>query len=115
MPPFKTWTATLADHIGLETITDWQGFAWCVSHDGQRAALLYGPPNSVGRYDWDVARSIGMIVDLALPATAYTDICNGPCRQEVFHYLVSRRHSKNGPKSTQLMQPGLAFLDETPD
>jgi hypothetical protein len=104
MPKFHTWTATLADHAGLDTITDFQGFTWIISDDGQRAALLYGPPAANGRYDWTVARAIGQDVDLALPASAHTQFGNGPCRQEIFQYLVNRKHNKkNRPKSTQIM------------
>jgi hypothetical protein len=111
MPKFDTWTATLADHAGLDTITDFQGFTWIISADGQRAALLYGPPAANGRYDWSVARAIGQDVDLAQPASAHTQYGNGPCRQEIFLYLINRKHrKKDRPKSTQIMPISQALL-----
>jgi hypothetical protein len=111
MPKFDTWTAMLADHAGLDTITDFQGFTWIISADGQRAALLYGPPAANGRYDWSVARAIGQDVDLALPASAHTQYGNGPCRQEIFLYLVNHKnYRKDRPKSTQIMPISQALL-----
>jgi hypothetical protein len=111
MPKFDTWTATLADHAGLDTITDFQGFTWIISADGQRAALLYGPPAANGRYDWSVAKAIGQDVDLALPASAHTQYGNGPCRQEIFLYLINRKHhQKDRPQSTQIMPISHALL-----
>jgi hypothetical protein len=98
-----TWTTPLTEHEGLETFTDWQGFAWCLSSDGRRAVLKYGPANANGRYDWRTARAIGLEVDLSRPAHEYKDTFKGPCQFEVFTFLLNRIHRPDRAKSTALM------------
>jgi hypothetical protein len=98
--PFATWTTLLAEHDGLETFTDWQGFTWCISSDGRRAVLRHGPANSKGKYDWRSARAVGHEVDLARPAHEHKDTFNGPCQFEVFTFLLNRIHRPNRAKST---------------
>jgi hypothetical protein len=100
---FATWNTILAEYEGLETFTDWQGFTWCISSDGRRAVLKFGPANSEGRYDWRAARAIGQEVDLARSASEHTDIFNGPCQFEVFSFLLNRLHRPNREKSTAPM------------
>jgi hypothetical protein len=100
---FATWTTPLAEHDGLETFTDWQGFTWCLSSDGRRAVVKYGPANASGRYDWHMARAIGHEVDLMRPACEHIDIFNGPCQFEVFTYLLHRRHQPARAKTTAPM------------
>jgi hypothetical protein len=109
MPSSNSGTIPLADRDGLETITDFQGFIWVISDDGQKAALLHGPPDGNGQYTWEAAREIGQDVDLALPATAHAQFGNGPCRLEIFLYLVNRNRTR--PKSSQLLKLGLSYVE----
>jgi hypothetical protein len=100
---FATWTTLLAESDCLETFTDWQGFTWCISSDGRRAVLKYGPANASGRYDWRTARAIGHEVDLERPAYEHKDIFNGPCHFEVFTYLLHRDQQPVRAKTTAPM------------
>jgi hypothetical protein len=102
-PNSATWTTKLAEADGLETFTDWQGFAWCISSDGRRAVLKFGPAGANGHYDWKAARALGQEVDLARPASEHRDTFNGPCQFEVFSYLLNRVHRRNRAASTARM------------
>jgi hypothetical protein len=107
-PSFSDWTGTLVNHESLETFTDWRGFVWCLSEDGTCAALLHGPLNSSGRYDWNVAKATAMDVDIGRPAAEHRDYFHGPCQLEVFAFLMNRYH-KQRRRSTQPMRPALPF------
>jgi hypothetical protein len=99
---FASWKTALDGNEGLETFTDWQGFTWCISSDGRRAVLKYGPAKADGRYDWGVARAMGQEVDLSRPASDHTDSFNGPCQFEVFTYLLHRGYQPAPAKTTAI-------------
>ena len=100
---FENWTIQLDGNDGLETFTDWQGFSWCISRDGCRAVLKYGPANADGRYDWRTARAMGQEVDLGRPPSDHKDTFNGPCQFEVFTFLLHRYHQRARAQSTAQM------------
>jgi hypothetical protein len=83
--------ARLRGYERLDTITDREGFTWVISYDGNKAALLWGPPSKNGFYDWAAARAARRDVSLDIPSSKYTDARDGPCHLEIHVFLASRR------------------------
>lgn len=80
----------LAGHETLDTITDREGFVWCIAGNGRQAALQIAPANLKGAYNWASSRALGQHVDLDLPPSAYVNTPNGPQHYEIYHYVATR-------------------------
>lgn len=93
MSPLEVEVVKLAGYEHLETITDREGFVWCIDGSGQNAALLIAPANLKGSYNWASSRALGQHVDLAMPSSVYSNIKDGPQFYEIYHYLNSRLNS----------------------
>jgi hypothetical protein len=90
----------VAGHEDRRTITDYDGWKWCISKSGRRAVVFLGPPDERGRYTWLSARAAGKEVDLNRPITDYPNSPTGPQFHEVYHYLMENLHVSSEMKST---------------
>jgi hypothetical protein len=100
MPDVEVEVVKLAGHAHLETITDREGFVWCIDGMGRNAALLIAPRNLKGPYNWASSRALGQHVDIDLPSSIYSDFPNGPQFCEIYHYLRSRLETGFAPTPT---------------
>jgi hypothetical protein len=100
MPAVEVEVVKLAGHAHLETITDREGFVWCIDGMGRNAALLIAPRNLKGPYNWASSRALGQHVDLDLPASIYSNIKDGPQYCEIYLYLQARLESGFVPTPT---------------
>jgi hypothetical protein len=90
----------VAGHEGRRTITDYDGWKWCISKSGRRAVVFLGPPDEKGRYTWLAARAAGKEVDLNRPITDYPISPTGPQFREIYEFLTASLQAETGGKST---------------
>jgi hypothetical protein len=90
----------VAGHEGRRTITDYDGWKWCISKSGRRAVVFLGPPDEKGRYTWLAARAAGKEVDLNRPMGDYPNLPTGPQFREIYQYLMANLVATSEAKTT---------------
>ena len=90
----------VAGHEGRRTITDYDGWKWCISKSGRRPWCFSVRRTKRGGIPGWRPRAAGKEVDLNRPMNDYPNLPTGPQFREIYQYLMSTLVTASEAKTT---------------